>query len=638
MVEIYNYDENTVISGTSGDDVINNYYASNVTINGGDGNDSINNDDRKNVDQASYLLVNAGNGDDNISNVGEWATINGDAGNDYISNNSYGWYVDGELVWFYANHSLINGDEGDDEVTNFASYTTVNGGEGDDNIDNYGNEVTISGGNGVDNIFNGHGTDIILNGDDGNDLVTNRGLRVTINGGAGNDTIWNSHEYILNYFRSDGDTIIGVSSLPEIADATVVGATLVTGYDSIDGGVGDDSIMNSTDNVTINGSAGNDIIELAYDENYRISNNNVIQYASGDGNDIVYGYNSTDTIQIIDGSSCATQISGNDVKINVDDGSMTLKDAASQAINIISNDISVDPDNPIEDGDDDGDDGDDEPIAPPVDLASMKGIKFNSAETKITIDKKFEDSEIDLLSYSKLRKIDASKVNKDFGITANDRNNTIMGGKQADVINGGDGNDVIKGNAGNDELNGEDGNDKLLGGNGNDTLNGGDGNDTMTGGKGRDIFVFDSNSGDDVITDYESGKDAIMLDDDIEAVTVKGKNVILIVGDNTLTIKKAKGKQITFVDDDGEYTYQTFKKSVVFDNDDDDDDERDFVESLDAGSGYWFAKDDNFETDGLSNIITQTANSAIDMTDLVTDYSSLNKTNKKDFIAQTNNK
>ena len=244
-------------------------------------------------------------------------------------------------------------------------------------------------------------------------------------------------------------------------------------------------------------------------------------------------------------------------------------------------------------------------------------------------------------SYFKLRAIDASKVNKEFEITANDRNNTIKGGKQADVINGGDGNDVIKGNAGNDELYGEDGNDKLLGGNGNDTLNGGDGNDTMTGGKGKDVFVFESNSGDDVITDYESGKDAIMLDDDIEAVTVKGKNVILIVGDNTLTIKKAKGKQIAFVDDDGEYTYQTFKKSVVFDNDDDDDDyydDRDFVESVDEP---WFAQDNNFETNYMDSIVkvddTNYSIGKLDTSNVLTDLAQ-NKQSISNIVYNKNNK
>ncbi|WP_338067654.1 VCBS domain-containing protein, partial [Neisseria weixii] len=59
------------------------------------------------------------------------------------------------------------------------------------------------------------------------------------------------------------------------------------------------------------------------------------------------------------------------------------------------------------------------------------------------------------------------------------------------------------------------GNDTLIGGSGNDILFGGAGNDTLTGGVGADKFVFlaNGNSGRDVITDFQAGKDKVVFAD-----------------------------------------------------------------------------------------------------------------------------
>ncbi|MBE2897014.1 hypothetical protein HPC38_09045 [Pasteurellaceae bacterium HPA106] len=57
------------------------------------------------------------------------------------------------------------------------------------------------------------------------------------------------------------------------------------------------------------------------------------------------------------------------------------------------------------------------------------------------------------------------------------------------------------------------GNDTLNGGAGDDILFGGAGNDTLSGGEGADKFVFlvNSNSGKDTITDFKAGEDKIVL-------------------------------------------------------------------------------------------------------------------------------
>jgi Ca2+-binding RTX toxin-like protein len=90
-------------------------------------------------------------------------------------------------------------------------------------------------------------------------------------------------------------------------------------------------------------------------------------------------------------------------------------------------------------------------------------------------------------------------------------NDTLFGGKGSDTLLGGSGDDALFGGRGADILNGGDGNDILLGGKGDDLLTGGLGSDTLTGGAGNDKFLLSTNFGTDTITDFEVGKDLLVL-------------------------------------------------------------------------------------------------------------------------------
>lgn len=94
-----------------------------------------------------------------------------------------------------------------------------------------------------------------------------------------------------------------------------------------------------------------------------------------------------------------------------------------------------------------------------------------------------------------------------------------------DTVNGTTFNDRLLGGAGHDSLKGDKGRDILNGGGGIDTLDGGNGHDVLTGAAGADRFVFSTAinaAHSDTITDFVSGSDKILLDDDVFTVLALG--------------------------------------------------------------------------------------------------------------------
>ena len=100
----------------------------------------------------------------------------------------------------------------------------------------------------------------------------------------------------------------------------------LAGNDTIENG--DERVYNSSiisgANVTIDGGTGNDTINFATVDGYS-SRFNTIQYASGDGNDVIENFDSTNTLNIPKGKISKTSVSGDDFIVYVGEGTMTFK-------------------------------------------------------------------------------------------------------------------------------------------------------------------------------------------------------------------------------------------------------------------------------------------------------------------------
>lgn len=166
-------------------------------------------------------------------------------------------------------NKIISGTSDADSINlEEGSKITVTAADGDDTITNgrsvlvYELNVVIDAGNGNDSILNS-GDNVVIDGGSGYDTVSNSGEKVSINGGADNDLITNG------------------------------GARA-----SINAGTGNDSVYNYGSKITVVGGTGDDLISLA-----SYSQNNLIQYTTGDGNDSIIGFNETDTLSITGGYS-----------------------------------------------------------------------------------------------------------------------------------------------------------------------------------------------------------------------------------------------------------------------------------------------------------------------------------------------
>lgn len=107
--------------------------------------------------------------------------------------------------------------------------------------------------------------------------------------------------------------------------------------------------------------------------------------------------------------------------------------------------------------------------------------------------------------------------------------------------------DEIKGSDGDDWLTGLKGDDMIKGGKGDDALIGGKGDDILVGGQGSDHFVFEANSGTDLVRDFKTegnNHDFLAVDADLLGTATwerDGKNLVVTFADEgSIELKDVK--------------------------------------------------------------------------------------------------
>lgn len=529
-----------VLRGGDGDDFIDGQQGNDVALMGagndvfqwdpGDGSDTVEGQGgtdrlRFNGSAGNEIFTASANGSRvlftrNIGNIAmdlsgiEAVDLNALGGTDTVTVNDL---TGTELTEFNVNlGGTIGGTTGDAAV----DTVVVNGTNGNDIIDVYGSgtSATVIGLNTRVNVTNSEGANdaLVINALGGNDGLTATTVpagvvKLTLDGGAGDDVILGSQ-----------------------------------GADVIFGGAGDDFVF---------GDNGNDTVFLGADDD-------VFQWAPGDGNDTVEGGDGTDNLMFFGanvGENINVVANGGRVLFlrDVANVTMDLNDleniefrALGGADNITIGDLSgtdvkrVDIDLRGPDGGGDG----------AVDTVTVNGT--NGADQ---FGANGDSGGVSVLGL-------AAQVNIFSPDAASDR--LVLNGQGGDdvinnvsleddglklTVNGGLGNDLIIGSDGDDLITGGDGNDVVLMGAGDDTFvwNPGDDNDTLEGQDGRDQMVFNGANVAEVIAISANGgrvlftrnvANVAMDLNDVEAITYNA-----LGGADAIYVNDLSGTDVTDV-------------------------------------------------------------------------------------------
>ena len=297
----------TIKSG-AGNDIIRNALASHTSIDAGTGNDLVS------LWSSYYSNVYAGDGDDTIIQEDtRISTLAGGKGNDVISLDSS---IDDVVI------NYTTGD-GNDTIYGFKDEKVAL------NIDGSISSSVQSGRNAVLTVGNGKITlvdfnltnkrvksswsrvdgtssaDSILNDSNNSDLPF---IHVTINSGAGNDTIYDK---LGSYNSIDAGT--GNDSINLFNSM----------YTTVDAGAGNDSILSALGYNSLIGGKGNDVVSLSSNAS-RVT----ISYADGDGDDTIYGFNTStyynSTFEITNGYVSSSVRSGTTLTLTIGSGRVTF--------------------------------------------------------------------------------------------------------------------------------------------------------------------------------------------------------------------------------------------------------------------------------------------------------------------------
>lgn len=353
--------------------------------------------------------------------------------------------------------ATINGTEGPDNLLGTPEDDEIFGFDGND---------SLSGGLGRDRLFGGAGDDL-LNGGSNDDFLE---------GGEGNDQLFG-----------------------------------ITGNDIVLGGGGNDQFLSGSGDDFMDGGSGTDLLRFSG----TIAGVTVDLRLSGIAQDIGagQGFDTLTGIEYVQGTGFDDTLIGDEADNALMSGS-PLPGGTTAGNDTISGEggndlIDVGPGNHQLDGGSGSDT-----------LALFGNGSITGGTASLLLQGVAQDTGHGLMTITGFENLSGS-----FGadtLIGDAGNNLLAGNAGTDVLQGGEGHDTLLGD-GRVQIVGQTvsdpihvvedttarfpalpaGNDILDGGEGHDRLVGGRGDDTLTGGGGRDVYVFGSNTGDDVIIDFE---------------------------------------------------------------------------------------------------------------------------------------
>lgn len=489
------------------------------TIRGGAGNDTV------------YDFSGSGNdyydGGNITINVGESNTIS--------------YYYSGSAIKVdLANGTATSATAGTDTLINFKNIAGTDSadtllGDAQDNViyAHSGNDISLYGGAGNDTIYGGLGNDTIQVSAD-NDYIDGEGDVDTVN--YNNIAIVASGIWVdLNNSASTNVTIAGVGKDRLVNIEAITGTNYDdvllgknTNWNTLSGGLGNDTIYGGSGGVNILVDGGSDTagdtLTFNYDATHRASSavtvdlnstitqsvwgttsyviRNIEHIVGSDYNDRLYGNASSNTLRGGAGDDSLDGAAGVDY---LDGG-------------IGNNRLSGGTGNDTLDG-----------------TSGIDTADYSYSNAGVTVVLTDDSNGTGIISGS-----DSDKLIKIENVIGTYGNDTITGDALDNNLNGIDGNDVISGGDGNDIINGGIGNDTIRGGNGVDNIDGGADDDVLYGEAGADIInggtgndtIITSNASDGVDTyTGSSGIDVL----DYSALT-NAINVTLVAGNSTLSI------------------------------------------------------------------------------------------------------
>ena len=245
------YDDD--IDAVAGEDIVN-AMAGNDLVIGGPGDDHIFGDDGDDVlhGGAGMDVIFGGGGNDIIHGEDGNDRLFGEAGRDTLFGGAGDDWMEGG-----AGDDILDGGVGDDDLFGGAGRDRLIGAEGDDSLWGGDGDDALDGGVGQDVLLGGEGDDV-LSGGEGDDAVDGESGNDTVIGGGGNDVYDGGTGYDVLDYSASVDALI-IDDRAGEASGAQIGEDTFTGFEQVNGGMGDDLFVIGGSARVISGGRGRDM-------------------------------------------------------------------------------------------------------------------------------------------------------------------------------------------------------------------------------------------------------------------------------------------------------------------------------------------------------------------------------------------